>query len=274
MTNQGQFNTINREFFKTDEFAIKVRKEAQSRVKRRKFPKLLSVNPKVIKGEKYGYKTAILHLAPSWFSGYNVCPFAKGCGKVCLTFSGRGQLHMISHGIHHVHIARTVRTLLWFEQRELFKTMLIKEIKAHIRASERADAKPVVRLNGTSDIEWESVWPEVFAMFPQVIFYDYAKKLSRAVDHIPNYSLTLSHQEGNDELSKEALSRGKNVAVVLRLNPRKKDPMPKTLWGFKVIDGDESDLRFTDEQGAQGVIVGLRSKGSAFKDTSGFVVDA
>lgn len=266
---QNLINKENREYFDNDEFVLSIRKEAQQRIERRKLPKLLSVNPKVIKGEKYGYKTAILHLAPSWFSGFNLCPFAKGCAKVCLTFSGRGQKHMISHGIHHVHIARTVRTLLWFKERDLFKAQLIKEIKAHIRASERADAKPVVRLNGTSDIEWENVWPEVFAMFPEVIFYDYAKNLKRSVDHIPNYSLTLSHQEGNEELSKLALSQGKNVAVVLRLNPRKKEPVPQSLWGFKVIDGDESDLRFADEQG---VIVGLRSKGVAFKDTSGFVV--
>jgi hypothetical protein len=36
-----------------------------------------------------------------------------------------------------------------------------------------------------------------------------------------------------------------------------------------VIDGDANDLRFLDPTG---VIVGLKAKGAAKKDTSGFVV--
>lgn len=38
--------------------------------------------------------------------------------------------------------------------------------------------------------------------------------------------------------------------------------------GHRVIDGDESDLRFLDPAS---VIVGLRAKGRARKDRSGFV---
>ena len=264
-------NQTNKEFYLNDEFTNEIQSQAIAKIDGGYRPKLLSVNPKVIKGEKYGYKTAILHLSPSFSSGFNVCPFAKGCAKVCLTFAGRGQKHMLKDGVHHVHIARVARTILWFKEREWFKAQLIKEIKAHIRASHREDAEPVVRLNGTSDIEWEKVWPEIFDMFPEVTFYDYAKNLSRDVRHIRNYWLTYSFQEGEENAALAALHEGKNVAVVLRLNPRKKEPMPATLWGFNVIDGDETDLRFDDPQG---VVVGLRSKGVAFKDTSGFVVDA
>ena len=36
-----------------------------------------------------------------------------------------------------------------------------------------------------------------------------------------------------------------------------------------MIDGDVSDVRFNDPKG---VIVGLRAKGDAKKDTSGFVI--
>jgi hypothetical protein len=36
-----------------------------------------------------------------------------------------------------------------------------------------------------------------------------------------------------------------------------------------VIDGDENDLRYMDERG---VVVGLKAKGKAKKDTIGFVV--
>ena len=38
---------------------------------------------------------------------------------------------------------------------------------------------------------------------------------------------------------------------------------------MKVINGDESDVRFFDESG---VIVGLKAKGEAKTDQSGFVV--
>jgi hypothetical protein len=45
--------------------------------------------------------------------------------------------------------------------------------------------------------------------------------------------------------------------------------VPDTWQGFPVINGDESDLRFLDPSG---VIVGLKAKGDAKKDTSGFVI--
>ena len=39
---------------------------------------------------------------------------------------------------------------------------------------------------------------------------------------------------------------------------------------YKVVDGDQDDLRFFDEKN---VIVGLKAKGEARKDTSGFVIN-
>ena len=52
-----------------------------------KSKKLLNIdkNAKTIKGQAYGYMTAILYLAPSDLSGFNVCPMAsKGCKSACL----------------------------------------------------------------------------------------------------------------------------------------------------------------------------------------------
>jgi len=46
--------------------------------------------------------------------------------------------------------------------------------------------------------------------------------------------------------------------------------LPKFYKGVKVFNGDTNDLRFLDERG---VIVGLKAKGKARKDTSGFVID-
>jgi hypothetical protein len=58
------------------------------------------------------------------------------------------------------------------------------------------------------------------------------------------------------------LKAGGNVAAVFKT-------IPKTWKGFPVVDGDETDLRFLD---GKNVIVGLKAKGKAKKDTSGFVV--
>ena len=43
-----------------------------------------------------------------------------------------------------------------------------------------------------------------------------------------------------------------------------------TRSGFRVIDGDKDDLRFLDPKG---VVVGLKVKGKAKQDKSGFVID-
>jgi hypothetical protein len=45
--------------------------------------------------------------------------------------------------------------------------------------------------------------------------------------------------------------------------------LPKKYLGRKVIDGDETDLRFLDPKNS---IVGLIAKGKARYDQSGFVV--
>jgi hypothetical protein len=60
----------------------------------------------------------------------------------------------------------------------------------------------------------------------------------------------------------QAMSSGVNIAAVF-------ENVPKTWQGWPVVNGDETDLRFLDPQG---VIVGLKAKGKARKDESGFVV--
>lgn len=258
-----------------------VRSQAESKLKKAtrndgtliwdKLPNLLSVNPKIIKGEKLGYKSAILHLAPSWASGINTCALATlGCGMNCLNESGHGQLHMINNGSHHVHIARVIRTLIWFKYRDQFKTKIQREIESLQRkATLKESAIPVVRPNGTSDQKFESLFPELFTKNPQVTFYDYSKIANRNVSHIPNYSLVYSMSEDTTESDIEsAFNNGMNCVVVLRL---KRDQFkPESFMGRPMIDGDSHDLRFIDPQG---VFVGLFAKGHAYKDTSGFVYE-
>jgi len=55
-----------------------------------KSKKLLNIdkNAKTVKGQKFGYMTAILYLASSNLSGFNVCPQAsEGCRNACLEWS-------------------------------------------------------------------------------------------------------------------------------------------------------------------------------------------
>jgi hypothetical protein len=150
---------------------------------------------------------------------------------------------------------------------------LVRDIEEHIRTAEKHGLKPAVRLNGTSDLPWENIRcgdsPNIFARFPDVRFYDYTKVpvriRKRALD-IPNYSLTFSLAESNDGNARDAMAAGLNIAVVFAV--KRGQPLPATYWGRPVFDADVSDLRFTDPAG---VICGLRAKGRAIYDRSGFV---
>lgn len=229
--------------------------------------KLLSEsNPKTLKGESEGYLTFIMHLAPGSLSGFNVCPGASaGCLFVCLNTAGRGHMKMIQD-------ARIRRTRLYFEDRPTFMAKLVDEVGKGIRKAERKGLIPVFRLNGTSDIRWETVqvdgYSNIFEMFPNVQFYDYTKLSNRR--NIPaNYHLTFSRSESNEELLDEAVANGMNLAVVF--STKKKDELPSRYRSLPVVDADETDLRFLDPAGS---VCGLRAKGKASKDTTGFVVHA
>lgn len=222
--------------------------------------KLLTVgNTKTVKGEKLGYMTFILHLAPSTLSGYQVCPMASaGCAAACLNTAGRGRFTKTQE-------ARIRKTRWFFEDRSSFMLQLVKDIQSAIRKATSMNMVPVFRLNGTSDIRWETIeigaYQNIMEMMPALQFYDYTKLANRT--NIPrNYHLTFSRSESNYADVKVALNRGMNVAVVF-------DKLPEDYAGRQVIDGTETDLRFLDPSN---VIVGLLAKGNAKKDTSGFVV--
>ena len=337
-----------------------------------------TANPKTQKGEKYGFRTSILHLAPANLSGYEVCPSrSPGCTSSCLNTSGRGPMSNIQ-------AARVRKTKMFFENRKEFMQLLKNDIKAAKKSAKnfqiddtpsnralarkrdfaeadgtlgkvklgkfevlskeerlqkfgyidddeksktfgelivkRGDGKidyplqAVFRPNGTSDIAWEDILIEpVEAMtnlgrteiwskrqaqemeplnrgemklktimdeFPDDIFYDYTKEISRCDDNSrnradktcktftpSNYGLTFSRSETNQKLVEKAMDRGQNVAVVFD----NREGLPKTWNGRRVINGDDSDLRFMDPKR---VVVGLLAKGRARggRDTSGFVV--
>lgn len=248
--------------------------------------KLLTIagNPKTDKGEKLGYWTAVLHLAPARLSGFEVCPAAtNGCRSACLNTAGRGGLAkggkldyaaIMGGKRNAVQDARIARTRRLFQDRAGFMADLIKEIAAFVRKAERAGFKPAIRLNGTSDIRWEAgafhvAGKSIMDHFPGVQFYDYTKLANRR--NLPaNYHVTFSLADGNADKALEALANGLNVAAVFRSTAVRAEFMASGFMGRPVIDGDETDLRFLDPKG---VIVGLYAKGDAKRDTSGFVVD-
>ncbi len=223
--------------------------------------KLLSTaNPKIQKGTKLGYLSFILHLAPATLSGKETCPKrTAGCTAACLNTAGRGGMFRKGENTNIIQQARIRKTRMFFEARDAFMAALEADIKLGIRQAAKLGLTPVFRLNGTSDLAWEKYG--IIEKFPQVQFYDYTKVLGRKIAHLQNYHLTFSAADGNDADVAKAVSAGMNVAAVF-------DKLPSEYMGREVINADEHDLRFLDPKG---VIAGLKAKGRAKKDTSGFV---
>ena len=231
----------------------------------------IDTNAKTIKGQQYGYLTGVLYLAPYDLSGYQVCAMADiaQCHEGCLNSAGRG-------AFNNVQAARVRKTKLFFEDRDAFFVELIPSIRSLIRKADKLGLTPVCRPNGTSDIKWENIsftyegvyYENIFAMFPDLQFYDYTKMANRNVDHIPNYDLTFSYSgvPAFQPYVQRAARDGYRIAVVFR----KREDIPAEFLGTTCVDGDDSDLRHEDPQG---VVVALYAKGKAKKDVSGFVVD-
>jgi hypothetical protein len=223
--------------------------------------RLLSVdtNSKTIKGQSYGYMTGILYLAPANLSGRQVCAHrSKGCEIACLYSAGRG-------AFNNVQSARMRKTLAFFKDREGFLNDLRDDIRSLIKKAKKAGMQPCVRLNGTSDLPFHNMG--IMEEFPDVQFYDYTPNKQRMLDYLDgklpsNYSLTFSRKEDNEESCDEVIAKGGNVAAVFK-------DAPKSWKGKPCFNGDDSDLRFLDPKN---VIVALKAKGKAKKDTSGFVI--
>lgn len=223
-------------------------------------------NAKTVKGDGAEYMTAIKYMKPfkTVFKGkvHNICAMAETakCHEGCLVSAGRGQMSSVQRG-------RERKTLWYLSDRVGFMDALVNDITTFRRRQIKSGVQPCVRLNGTSDIMYEK--SGIMDQFPDVQFYDYTKIVKRAYGELPpNYHLTLSYSEADEEYAEQVLmavaDTGVNAAVVFR------DRLPDTFKGFRVIDGDKDDLRFLDPKG---VVVGLKAKGKAKQDKSGFVID-
>ena len=222
-------------------------------------------------GQHTGYLTGVLYLAPSDTSGrYNVCQYATvGCKLACLNTAGRG-------GMNSVQKARIRKTQRFFQDRAAFLGEIEHDIRTLVRNAAKHGLRPAVRLNGTSDLPWESMG--IMNKFPDVQFYDYTKNFHRMVDFLAgglpqNYHLTFSHSEVNDAECKVVLDHGGTVAVIFETVPvdsyvyMRNNRMERVAYQW--TDGDGNDLRFLDPKGT---IIALKPKGRAKRDTTGFVV--
>jgi hypothetical protein len=224
--------------------------------------KLLSEGDTNAKTAKNGLETLILYLAPFTQNskGINLCPKATaGCAAACLFTAGRGAFSNVAQ-------SRMNRTEYYLHDRKAFLAQIAKEI------NRKAKKVPTlaVRLNGTSDIKLVEMLTLTHDIAANVVFYDYTKierkagnrKTTQGHDYIVTYSFNESKDAIPNAL--EVLNRGGNVAAVFRKE------LPDTFLGYPVIDGDASDIEMLNHRG---VILGLKAKGKAKKDTTGFVID-
>ena len=234
-------------------------------------------NSKLKKGITEKMSVSIMHLLPHDQADQlmgravtrTVCPFAISakCWKPCLNTAGRGGITKKGETTNAIQLARLRRTLFYLDHRQEFLAQLCKEIQKFVTKCQKDNIKPCIRLNGTSDIQWELIpvenYANIFDMFSEVQFYDYTKIPTRKVSHIKNYHLTWSYSEANDKYAGIFDQVPYNKAVVFN------GGLPRMFRGMKVIDGDKTDMRFLDKQNR---VVGLKAKGLAKKDTSGFVI--
>jgi hypothetical protein len=228
---------------------------------------LLSKGSTNAKTSKNDIKTFILYLAPHNlnYKGISLCKDASvNCIKVCLYTAGMGIFS-------NVQLSRINKSNYFVSDKKVFLAQLLKEIKKEIKKASDKNEKIAFRLNGTSDIDFLYLLDKHFNFnvdllaYDKVFFYDYTKSLPRAkrYQNYRNYTLTFSKSESNEKETIEAMNLGINVAAVFS------NDLPKTYKGIKVVDGDKSDLEMIK---FKNIILGLKAKGKARKDTSGFVI--
>ena len=218
---------------------------------------LLSKGNTNAKTKKNKRESLILYLKPGQVMGRNMCPKASdGCLSACLNTAGRG-------AFSNVQDARERRTIEFINNRKAF----LKQCADEINKSAKKTEELAVRMNGTSDLKLVEMLVSDNSIADNVVFYDYTKihqKAGRKVlssGHV--YVVTFSRSEINESEAIAVLHRGGHVAVVF-------NELPAEWNGFKVVDGDLSDDQMLDHMNA--VVLGLKAKGKARKDNTGFVV--
>ena len=219
----------------------------------------INASSKMMRSKEFSHQyTYAIYLAPSNLSGFNVCSHStKECRMGCLNTSGRAGIEIFS-GATMISNARIKKTKLFFEDTAFFMQWLIAEIKVYQIKAKRDNYFFSVRLNATSDINWQNIYVEgqnIFNIFPDVNFYDYTKNPMKFENKPSNYHLTFSYTGRNWNACKALLKNGYNIAMVFKV--KHEIELPKIYEGYAVINGDLTDYRIAD---AKGIIVGLKWK--------------
>lgn len=202
---------------------------------------------------KKGILTAVMHFAPHGYGGVpDYCRHSSpGCRKNCIFHSGRMGL---SQGK-----AQVERTKRFAANPKQYVDELTADIGKLKNFSHKKGYALAVRLNGTSDLDWERIvgtnGTTPIEDHEDVMFYDYTKDHDRvhanlSGEHPANYHLTYSLKADEPESFEHAdriMKRGGNVAVPFDVDSGA--DLPKTWRGRKVLDGDDSDHRFHDPMG-------------------------
>lgn len=238
---------------------------------------LLSKGTTNAKTAKNTLDTFILYLAPATQNsrGADLCPYrSQGCTAACLFTAGRGKFGSVKD-------ARINRTEYLLSDPKTFLAQLALELKAINKRYQKRGETAAVRLNGTSDRDFVYLLKKRAGLdvlqLEALKFYDYTKDPHRVKRYAgSSYTLTFSRAEDNEPQALEILQNGGIVSAVFA------DRLPQFYKGFEVIDGDQSDdLMIKAAQAVnvlkrtrkgQGIILGLKAKGDAKKDASGFVI--
>lgn len=242
-----------------------------------------TANTKMRKSQRAEYRIVSLNLAHARTSGFQTCPQAGDCEKLCVGSNSVG----LSAIWPTIAAGRIRKTRLFFENRELAIVQLVGELERERRAAERAHAGLVVRLNTFSDIPWEAA---AWGMVPQLFLscgvngpgsflaYDYTKLHARVMKSPANYRLTGSWSEvaRHQEHCFDLLNCGYNVSMAFAEHgsfagnralgqhiPIGKQTVRIFGQAFDCFSGDLSDLRFLDvgpDSRGYGSICGLAFK--------------
>jgi len=225
---------------------------------------LLSKGTTNAKTAKNSLESYILYMAPHATndSGVNLCPSSSaGCRAACLYSSGRGRFTNVQQ-------SRINKSNYYVEDRFLFLEQLHGELQKLQERAAKLGTKIAIRLNGTTDLPLYKMLKADKRGWDNLVFYDYTKIAAKAVKYArsEHYIVTFSRSEDprNQHDCINVLEAGGNVAMVFST-----DKFPDKYMEYPVVDGDQSDIMMLYNRG---VILGLKAKGDAKKDKSGFVI--
>ena len=138
---------------------------------------LLSSSHKTEKCLSVDVLARFLYLTPGVFCSHAT----QGCLAACLGHSS-GHMQMPTHSL-----ARDRRTALYLQSPQLFLQMLTLELTLLEHNARRLRLQPAARLNGSSDLAWEQLHPNIFHRFPNIRFFDHTKipaRMDRFLEHV------------------------------------------------------------------------------------------